>query len=75
MATHLVFFFGKFHGQRSLAGDSPWGLKESDMTEQQHACHIKYFGIPKHRLLGKYRFKSYCWAQKIHHKVSACLFF
>ena len=21
------------HGQRSLAGHSPWGLKESDMTE------------------------------------------
>ena len=24
---------GKFHGQRSLAGCSPWGHKESDMTE------------------------------------------
>ena len=24
---------GKSHGQRSLAGYSPWGLKESDMTE------------------------------------------
>ena len=22
------------HGQRSLVGDSPWGHKESDMTEQ-----------------------------------------
>ena len=22
------------HGQRSLAGDSPWGIKESDMTER-----------------------------------------
>jgi len=22
------------HGQRSLVGYSPWGLKESDMTEQ-----------------------------------------
>ena len=29
-----VFFPGKFHGQRSLAGYSPWGHKESDMTEQ-----------------------------------------
>ena len=28
-----VFLPGKFHGQRSLAGHSPWGLKESDMTE------------------------------------------
>ena len=25
---------GEFHGQRSLAGYSPWGFKESDMTEQ-----------------------------------------
>ena len=23
---------GEFHGQRSLVGYSPWGLKESDMT-------------------------------------------
>ena len=29
----LVFSPGKFHGQRSLAGSSPWGFKESDMTE------------------------------------------
>ena len=28
-----VFFPGKFHGQRSLAGYSPWGRKESDETE------------------------------------------
>ena len=29
----LVFLPGKFHGQRSLAGYSPWGPKELDMTE------------------------------------------
>ena len=29
-----VLFPGKFHGQRSLAGYSPWGFKESDMTER-----------------------------------------
>ena len=29
-----VFFPGKSHGQRSLAGYSPWDLKESDTTEQ-----------------------------------------
>ena len=28
-----VFLPGKFHGQRSLAGYSPWGCKESDTTE------------------------------------------
>ena len=30
----LVCLPGEFHGQRSLAGYSPWGPKESDMTEQ-----------------------------------------
>ena len=29
-----VFLPGKSHGQRSLAGYSPWGHKKSDMTEQ-----------------------------------------
>jgi len=28
-----VFLPGEFHGQRSLTGYSPWGHKESDMTE------------------------------------------
>ena len=30
---------GKFHGQRSLVGYSPWGGKESDMTEHSTAQH------------------------------------
>ena len=30
----LLFLPGEFHGQRRLAGYSPWGHKESDMTEQ-----------------------------------------
>ena len=29
-----VFLSGEFHGQRSLVGFSPWGCKESDMTER-----------------------------------------
>ena len=29
-----VFLPGRFHGQRSLVGYSPWGQKESDTTEQ-----------------------------------------
>ena len=29
-----VFLPGKFHGQRSLAGSSPWAYKESDITER-----------------------------------------
>ena len=29
-----IFLAGKFHGQRSLAGCSPWSWKELDMTER-----------------------------------------
>ena len=31
-----VFLPGKSHGLRILVGYSPWGHKESDMTEQLH---------------------------------------
>ena len=34
-----VFVPGKFYGQRSLAGYSPWGWEELDMTEQQSTAH------------------------------------
>ena len=33
-----VFLPGEFHGQRSLVVYSPWGPKESDMTEQLTHC-------------------------------------
>ena len=29
-----AFLPGKFHGQRNLVGNSPWGRQESDMTER-----------------------------------------
>ena len=35
-----LFLPGKFHAQRSLAGHSPWGHKESDMTEYTHIVII-----------------------------------
>ena len=33
IATHSSILAWKIPGQRSLAGYSPWGGKESDMTE------------------------------------------
>ena len=36
-----VFLLGESHGQRSLAGYSPWGHKESDMTEQLSTAEPK----------------------------------
>ena len=38
-----VFLPGQFHGQRSLAGYSPWGHKESDTAERTHIFHISAF--------------------------------
>ena len=32
MAAYIVILPGKCHGQWSLEGYSPWGLKELDMT-------------------------------------------
>jgi len=37
-----IFLPGKFHGQRSLAGYSPWGHKELDQTGHTH-MHAKRF--------------------------------
>ena len=33
ISTHSSILAGKFHGQRSLVGYSPWGCKESNTTE------------------------------------------
>ena len=45
MATHSSILAGKSHGQRSLAGYSPWGHKESDMAEQL-TLSLFFFLIP-----------------------------
>ena len=38
-----VYLPGEFYGQRSLAGYSPWGFKESDTTEE--LTHFRTKGI------------------------------
>ena len=38
---------GEFHGQRSLAGYSPWGCKESDSTEQ--LTHMDFIILTGHQ--------------------------
>ena len=37
-ATHYSILSEKPHGQRCLAGYSPWGSKELNMTEHTHTC-------------------------------------
>ena len=39
-----VFLPGEFHGQKSLAGCSPWGCKELDKTKQ--LTHMAVIGLP-----------------------------
>ena len=34
-----LFLLGKFHGQRSLVGYSPWGCKDSDPTKHAYMWH------------------------------------
>ena len=38
----MIFLPGKSQGQRSLAGHSPWGHKESDMTEWLRTHTVTY---------------------------------
>ena len=48
VATHSSILPGEFHGQRSLAGYSPWSRIESDTTE--HARTVGH--TPKRKIAG-----------------------
>ena len=47
-----VFLPGKSHGQRSLAGYSPWGRKESNMTKRQPGNFKNWLDVWWYMLLG-----------------------
>ena len=40
-----VFLPGEAHGQRSLAGCSPWGRKESDTTERLSTPWLEWLSL------------------------------
>ena len=40
MATHSSILAWKFHGQRTLAGYSPWGHKE--LATNEHICNTVF---------------------------------
>ena len=44
MTTPPVFLPGESHGQRSLAGYSPWSCKELDMIGQLSTEQVRYWG-------------------------------
>ena len=65
-----VFMPGEAHGQRSLVGCSPWGHKESDMTEWLTNTQTQ-----THRLLVQHGFKwieKYYAKKKFYSVVSIC---
>ena len=51
-----VFFPGGSHGQRSLEGYSPWGHRESDMTEATARIHTVLGGVALSTLEVKFPF-------------------
>ena len=44
-----VFLPGEFHGQRSLAGYSPWGRTESDTTERLTVHYVPGLPTPQRK--------------------------
>jgi len=44
---NLAFLPGESHEERSLVGYSPWGHKESNLTEHAHRGRYKLFGIDR----------------------------
>ena len=58
--TPLPFLHGKSHGQRNLAGYSPWGCKESDTAEHitSHQANLRI--VEKECLLCISLFRG-CW--------------
>ena len=70
MATIPIFLPGESHGQRSLAGQSPWGHKELDTTEATQHAHM-HCSLPIRR--------EKCWEGKndrkefVHQKVRKCI--
>ena len=62
MATHSKIFAWEIHGQRSLAGYSPWSCKESDMTWQLNnnkRNNSKEIWVKARRYVGKAKGKHH----------------
>ena len=53
-----VLLLRKFHGQRNLAGYSPWGHKELDTTDQESKKKAEEKGVKVHILIHSSIFNS-----------------
>jgi len=61
-----VLLPGKFHGQRSLAGYSLWGRKESDMTKRLHFLFFLSYNQPAQELTTIcYQRETFCCCYKL----------
>ena len=54
-----VLLPGKPHGWRSMVGYSPWGRKESDMTERLHFTSLHLLREWKTLFIGRKHFSNY----------------
>ena len=73
-----VFLPGKFHGQRRLVGYSPWGCKESDMTEWLNWTELtvlhRYPIFVHIESLGKSCIEKFYWYNNFQqHLLTLCL--
>ena len=55
MATHSSILAWRYHGQKSLAGYSPWGHKESDVTNTYMMAQKNELCPPHHLKSGRHR--------------------
>jgi len=55
-----VFLPGEFHGQRNLAGCSPWGHKELDTTEWLFTFHFFFMNLLNGHISSLYHFVIPC---------------
>ena len=60
VATLSSILAGEFHGQRSLAGYSTWGHKESDIAERLTHTHTHGRVLPYEALLSSNPMNSRC---------------
>ena len=65
-----VFLPGEFHGQGSLAWHSPWGCKESDMTERLSLSPLNGVFLTLTHLGLRYWTKRMWWLTIMFNRVS-----
>ena len=66
----LVFLPGESHGERSLAGYSPWGLKELDTTEQLNNRRSSKAGYASHHQGFFFKYKGVQETNQIYNSKS-----